>query len=410
MPTGDLTGFANAPAEITLPEHEFVDGACNICSAIETDGDGYAKIINTKTMVALATRVNVAGQTDIKARMYDDINMSGVAYTPAGAENKLFAGEFDGQGHVISNLVLDNSSTPYQGLFGRIGNGAVIKNFILDSTCSIKGSSFAGIIGGTNGSGDVYLSNLGNEGSVETVNENAAGIIGVDMGGSATLHISNCYVTGSVKGGRESAPICGWSNGSSVIENCYSTASLEGFDHPVFDAPEVFFVGEAGYATLFDTTTGYELNGDAKAYAATLNNTWLDLTEIGAGVPAGTPVILMGSYYNKQAKDLAALNIANDLKGTEADTAADGTMYILAKPEGEEVGFYLATGTIPAGKAYFQSASGVKAFYFSADDATGIENLNNQNTLNTPIYNLAGQRIQKMQKGINIVGGKKVLF
>ena len=464
VPTGDLTGFANAPAEITLPEHDFVDGACNICSAIETDGDGYAKIINTKTMVALATRVNVAGQTDIKARMYDDINMSGVAYTPAGAENKLFAGEFDGQGHVISNLVLDNSSTPYQGLFGRIGNGAVIKNFILDSTCSIKGSSFAGIVGGTNGSGDVYLSNLGNEGSVETVNENAAGIIGVDMGGSATLHISNCYVTGSVKGGRESATICGWSNGSSVIENCYSTASLEGFDktfarggaylsncyeintvgtqtnttkvtaeevangalayklrtafgqaigtdtHPVFDAPEVFFVGEAGYATLFDATTGYELNGDAKAYAATLNNTWLDLTEIGAGVPAGTPVILMGSYYNKQAKDLAAINIANDLKGTEADTAADGTMYILAKPEGEEVGFYLATGTIPAGKAYFQSASGVKAFYFSADDATGIENLNNQNTLNTPIYNLAGQRIQKMQKGINIVGGKKVLF
>ena len=52
----------------------------------------------------------------------------------------------------------------------------------------------------------------------------------------------------------------------------------------------------------------------------------------------------------------------------------------------------------------------MKAFYFSADDATGIENLNNQNTLNTPIYNLAGQRLQKMQKGINIVGGKKVLF
>ena len=26
------------------------------------------------------------------------------------------------------------------------------------------------------------------------------------------------------------------------------------------------------------------------------------------------------------------------------------------------------------------------------------------------IYNLAGQRLQKMQKGINIVGGKKVLY
>ena len=26
------------------------------------------------------------------------------------------------------------------------------------------------------------------------------------------------------------------------------------------------------------------------------------------------------------------------------------------------------------------------------------------------IYNLAGQRLQKMQKGINIVNGKKILF
>lgn len=27
----------------------------------------------------------------------------------------------------------------------------------------------------------------------------------------------------------------------------------------------------------------------------------------------------------------------------------------------------------------------------------------------SPIYNLAGQRIQKLQKGINIINGKKIL-
>ena len=50
------------------------------------------------------------------------------------------------------------------------------------------------------------------------------------------------------------------------------------------------------------------------------------------------------------------------------------------------------------------------AFYFAGADATGLSavhvNLNEDNA----IYNIAGQRLQKMQKGINIVNGKKVLF
>ena len=88
---------------------------------------------------------------------------------------------------------------------------------------------------------------------------------------------------------------------------------------------------------------------------------------------------------------------------------ADGTMYVLAQPEGEEVGFYLATGTIAAGKAYYQSTSGVKAFYFEGNDATGIDNI--ENTIeNGAIYNIAGQRLNKVQKGINIINGKKVLY
>ena len=35
---------------------------------------------------------------------------------------------------------------------------------------------------------------------------------------------------------------------------------------------------------------------------------------------------------------------------------------------------------------------------------------NGQLTTEGAVYNLAGQRLQKMQKGINIVNGKKILF
>jgi hypothetical protein len=97
--------------------------------------------------------------------------------------------------------------------------------------------------------------------------------------------------------------------------------------------------------------------------------------------------------------------------GADEDFNATGVEYILAKPEEKPVGFYKATEdtTIKAGKAYLVSSSGVKAFFFAEDSATGINSL-------TPalsegegaIYNLAGQRIGKMQKGINIVNGRKV--
>lgn len=40
---------------------------------------------------------------------------------------------------------------------------------------------------------------------------------------------------------------------------------------------------------------------------------------------------------------------------------------------------------------------------------TRIDDLEDSNDLEGPIYNLAGQRLQKMQKGINIVNGKKIL-
>jgi hypothetical protein len=180
-----------------------------------------------------------------------------------------------------------------------------------------------------------------------------------------------------------------------------------------FNGTKVSYVGDAGYATFFDANTGYVLNGDVTANVAVLKNTWLDLTEI-ENVPANTPVILKGTYYNKVAKDLEPLNISNELKGTEMDIEAGGE-YVLAQPEGEEIGFYKATtGIIKAGKAFIvlEGNTGplVKALYFEGEDATGINGLNDVNGLNDAvIYNVAGQKLSKLQKGINIVGGKKIL-
>ena len=79
-----------------------------------------------------------------------------------------------------------------------------------------------------------------------------------------------------------------------------------------------------------------------------------------------------------------------------------------------------ANAKIGAQRAYFKlngftlddsSSSSIKVLLdFSEDDATGIESIDNgQWTIDNEIYNVAGQRLSKMQKGINIVNGKKII-
>ena len=45
----------------------------------------------------------------------------------------------------------------------------------------------------------------------------------------------------------------------------------------------------------------------------------------------------------------------------------------------------------------------------TAHDPAGINGVETDAENNGAIYNMAGQRLQKLQKGLNIVGGKKIV-
>ena len=313
------------------------------------------------------------------------------------------------------------------GILG-YANGATIKNCLFSGTIVGEAKQhYGGILGYVNNGSFGGVQNCLSIGSVTTTNTSHNGVAAIigNMNTSTKVDgiFNNYWLTGSSYAGNNGAkapdaeaPFEVTAEQLASGEVAYKLGSawsqLLGTDAvpTLYSNTPVSYVGNAGYATLYDTTTGYNLNGDVKAYAAVLNNTWLELSEIPS-IPESTPVVLKGGYYNKLAADLPAINVANDLKGTDADTAADGSMYILANGA-DGIGFYQATGTIPAGKAYFQSTSGVKTFFFEGDDATGINEVNGQWSMvnGQSIYSLAGQRIQKMQKGINIVGKKKVLY
>ena len=477
--------YNNTSGETNVLPHNINDeiGMCDVCytqfQEPAKDGDYYL-LKNAGNVEWLSKEVANGGGKAFYAKMENDIDFLGREnlHSPIGpTTGSKFKGVFDGQGHRVKNMIINQPTKEAQGFFGWLqGNdNTTIKNLIIDKSCSIIGSTKCGGVAGASqnasATAKITIENVVNEADVTVSGQDAAGIVGGESGDKSTYYIHNVVNTGTITSTHQypyaGALFCyqekgivenflnlgkivghnggnigrfgdenAWVNVIDLSETESKTQAVrndltaedivngkvayilgfkqligtDGYPSPL-NADEVSYVGDASYATLYDTTTGYTLNGDIKAYAAVLNNTWLDLSEIGNEVPAGNAVVLKGTYYNKLAADLPAINIANDLKGTDADTAADGTMYILANGA-DGVGFYKAEGTIPAGKAYFQSTSGVKAFFFDGDDATGISLMEDGRSQmeDGAIYNIAGQRIQKMQKGINIINGKKVLF
>lgn len=224
-PLGETTYSNNYTPDPVIPDHNYVDGYCTVCGKFQDDYltpvDGFYELSNGFDLKWWS--IYASQHPDVCAKLMDDIDMS--SYMDGYVPIATFTGEFDGQGHTISNFVI-NSSSDYQGLFSLIGNGAKIHDFIMDQTCSISGNAFCGTIGGTSGGGQVYITNVGFEGTVTTTNQNAAGIVGVDQGGSMDMFITNCWVTGSITAGRESGAICGYSSGGSIVKNCWAAFSI----------------------------------------------------------------------------------------------------------------------------------------------------------------------------------------
>ena len=397
-----------------------VEANANLTADIEMESDnqyGYTPIGTTEHPYvgsfngqghSVTLRINNPG--------YDYQGLFGVVTDGARIEKVVVKGFVTGKAYVggIVGGTNGGSSNAKQTNIWYCGN---------EATITANGNNGAGIIGvNMNSQASIIVTSCYNTGNVTSANEGGA-ISGWLGGGWSSVR--NCYNSGIIKNGENASKAFGRNSGC-FFSNCYYTETsgtdntsentangkpamvadatlasgelayklIDGFYQTIgtdayptteFTKPSVSYVGDAGYATMYDTTTGYTLNGDVKTYAAVLSGTRLALTEV-ENVPESTPVVLKGTYYNKLAADLPAINIANNLKGTDVDTAADGTMYILANGA-DGVGFYKAEGTIPAGKAYFQSSTGVKAFFFDGDDATGISGVDANLNANDAIYN-----------------------
>ena len=173
--------------------------------------------------------------------------------------------------------------------------------------------------------------------------------------------------------------------------------------------------GEKYYTTLFDAENGYASDdASTKIYTAqVVKGEYLKLAEV-AEAPAGNAVIIETTAETFALGAIRTVGTLenNDLKGAATETAVEsGKTYYVLGAENSKVGFYKFAGTtLAAGKAYIELAGDAAVKVLGFDEATGISTVEVANAENGAIYNLAGQRMNKAQKGVFIVNGKKVVL
>ena len=180
----------------------------------------------------------------------------------------------------------------------------------------------------------------------------------------------------------------------------------------------------SGFATF---CASYPVNygsSGLEAYAVKLNaaEKTITLEKIKEGVvPAGKAVLLKGTpsrSYKLITGSGTVAEVDTDLKVSDGTaTSSDAVaVYGLATVNGQD-GFYKAVGKkIPAKCAYLEIANSANPakFYSLGDQSgstTGITSVKNEAAgNNAPMYNLAGQLVDKGYKGIVIKNGKKIVL
>ena len=171
---------------------------------------------------------------------------TGDGWEPIGTLNMPFNAIFDGNGHTISNLMIDRSGTSRPGLFSRTESSAKIANLgLLD--VNIKGLSTAGGLTGRN-DGSIIINSYAT-GAISGSGSNVGGLAGLNNGtitnsyamvssgsgsargglvGSNNSTIRNSYATGTISGSGSNVGGLAGRNSAGTIANTYATGTVSG--------------------------------------------------------------------------------------------------------------------------------------------------------------------------------------
>lgn len=179
------------------------------------------------------------------------------------------------------------------------------------------------------------------------------------------------------------------------------------------------------YSTFYSGLESYKIPEGVKAYIGRINQDVIELTEIeGDVLPRGEAVLLYSETLSniEMSRTDEEGEMVDDswFSGVDVATQQDDNLYYMLSYGQDKLAFYRMNSEqlLAPNKAFAEVRTEVLAkafrFVFPGESITeGIEEVNeNANEVNAKIdaiYNINGVRLDKLQKGINIVNGKKIV-
>ena len=201
-----------------------------------TEEDPYI-ILTTDELDALAGSVNGGDNKNGEHfRLLVDLDYSGKTYTPIGTMSSRFQGTFDGHGHSIKSVIINQPDQDRQALFAVIGNNGTVKNLVLGTGSAITGGYYIGGIAGLC-SGTITSCSV-SEGVSITGNQEVGGIAG-RMVGSLSECVNKALVSGSSMVG-------------GIAGSCYESTLSNNLNLGAVDINAMYKGGIVGY--IFGST------------------------------------------------------------------------------------------------------------------------------------------------------------
>ena len=193
---------------------------------ITPNADGVYEVRTGAELAWVASEVN-KGNAVSRVKLMNDISLGNNEWTPIGNNYKEFVGEFDGNGHVVSDLYINNKSGR-QALFGTV-RSATITDLGVKGSVTSNQQYAAGLV--AYAYENTVISRCFSAVDV-TTSSKVAGILANPQ--FETITITDCYNVGNITATAANGIASGISNSCSQqgkspkITNCYNVGRIIG--------------------------------------------------------------------------------------------------------------------------------------------------------------------------------------
>ncbi len=301
------------------------NGAYSLCGEFGSNGivDGVYHISTAEQLVSFAKTVN-NGNTEIDAKLINNIDLTGYEWTPIGTAENMYGGFFDGNGKSIT--VQFSYSGGYEdekenySLFGFI-NSTDIQDLTVKGSIAVRGAYATGLVSQVHGNciirrclTDVDITTLG-------IMAYASGLVGRVDG---CLNIIDCGFTGSMtnpgQAFNSSGLVSDAQNTAEVfIANSFVAADFSDYTQLSFDSGDTFIKG-GGIVNMIDCYYLESLNG-TPAYAT---------QKTAEQFASGEVAYLLGEAWGQMSNTEGSLPIITDNELYKVVTVGETGNYSVA--------------------------------------------------------------------------------